>query len=263
MARLCTLFSGSSGNSYYIGGQDAGILVDAGRSAKQITLMLEQCGIPLSAVKAVFVTHEHTDHVQGLRVFASRNHIKVYASAGTLRALDGMGCLNKVESDIVGLSGMECAGMFIKPFHTSHDCAEGYGYRVTTADGRTAVFSTDLGFISPEVQEGLSGCDLAVLESNHDVGMLRNGAYPYPLKQRILSDRGHLSNEVCAQELPVLAKNGTTRFVLAHLSRENNTPDLAYQTAVCSLTMAGLTKGLDYELLVAPRENTEHRTILF
>ena len=132
MARLCTLFSGSSGNSYYIGGQDAGILVDAGRSAKQITLMLEQCGIPLSAVKAVFVTHEHTDHVQGLRVFASRNHIKVYASAGTLRALDGMGCLNRVEADIVGLSGMECAGMFIKPFHTSHDCAEGYGYRVNS-----------------------------------------------------------------------------------------------------------------------------------
>lgn len=263
MARLCTLFSGSSGNSYYIGSQEAGVLIDAGRSAKQLAAMLEQCGIPVSAVKAVFVTHEHTDHIQGLRVFASRNHIKVYSSPGTLCALEATGHLNKVEADVIGPEGIESAGMMIHPFHISHDCAEGYGYRVTTADGRIAVFSTDLGFISPEVQENLSGCDLAVLESNHDVGMLKNGMYPYPLKRRILSDQGHLSNEVCAQALPILAKKGTTRFVLAHLSRENNTPDLAYQTALCSLTMAGLTKGVDYELLVAPRENQDHKTILF
>lgn len=264
MSRLCPLFSGSSGNSYYIGSQNEGVLIDAGRSAKQITNMLVNCNIEIGAVKAIFVTHEHSDHVSGLRVFASKNHIPVYSSRGTLDALDHSGMLTSdFRSDVILEAGMECASMRIQPFHTSHDCAEGYGYKIHTRDDRTIAFSTDLGYISSEVHEMITGSDLVVIESNHDIGMLQNGRYPYPLKRRILSDHGHLSNEMCAKELPQLADTGTTRFVLAHLSSENNTPDLAYQTALCSLSMAGLRQGIDFELSVAPRDNTAGKTILF
>ncbi|WP_411676782.1 MBL fold metallo-hydrolase [Caproicibacter sp.] len=264
MARFCTLFSGSSGNSYYIGSEESGILIDAGRTAKQLDAMLEHCGIKCEAVKAIFVTHEHSDHIKGLRVFASRHRLPVFASAGTLSELELLDCLSeKYEAQMIGGNGVEYAGMYIKPFHTSHDCAEGIGYRIETRDGRTVAVSTDLGFLSDEVRHELTGADMVVLESNHDVGMLQNGPYPYPLKRRILSKTGHLSNTDCAEELNGLAASGTTRFVLAHLSSENNTPELAYQTSLCSLTMSGLKQGVDFELSIAPKENAEGKIIIF
>lgn len=264
MARLCPLFSGSSGNSYYIGSKDAGILIDVGRSAKQITNMLHDCDIPIDAVKGIFITHEHVDHVKGLRVFASKNHIQVFSSRGTLNALEQSGMLTSdYRADVVSAEGIECAGMMVRPFHTSHDCSEGYGYRIHTSDDRKITFSTDLGYISSDVRECLNDSDFIIIESNHDVGMLKSGRYPYPLKRRILSDIGHLSNTACSDVLPELARNGTTRFMLAHLSSENNTPELAYQTALCSLTMAGLHNDIDFKLSVAPRENIQAKTLLF
>ena len=264
MARVCPLFSGSSGNSYYVGNSEEGVLIDAGRSAKQITEMLDACGIPLRAVRAVFITHEHTDHVSGLRVFAGKNRLCTYASPGTLHALRTAGILTpKHQAVALSTEGVECAGMTVRPFHIPHDCAEGYGFTVATSDGRKIAFCTDLGSVTEEVSAALQGCDLVVLESNHDVRMLQNGPYPYALKRRILSQRGHLSNEACSSLLPQLAARGTGRFLLAHLSKENNTPELAYQTSLCSLQMAGMNAGRDFELAVAPRENREHRTILF
>lgn len=264
MARFCPLFSGSSGNSYYIGTASAGILVDAGRSAKQLSEMMQRCGIETESVKAIFVTHEHSDHVSGLRVLASRRHIPVYTSGGTLAALEQMNCLNdRITYDVIGARGMECADMYIQPFHTSHDSAESVGYLIDTPDGRRVGISTDLGYMSQEVRGALCGADLLVIESNHDVGMLSNGPYPYPLKKRILSQTGHLSNAACAEELCGFAEAGTTRFVLAHLSAENNTPELAYQTSLCSLQMAGMKEGCDFELCVAPRENTAGKVTIF
>lgn len=264
MARFCALFSGSSGNSYYIGSEQAGILVDAGRTAKQLDTMLENCGIRCEAVQAVFITHEHSDHIKGLRVFASKHHLPVFASAGTLSELELLDCLSpKYEASVIDDSGIEYAGMFIKPFHTSHDSAESVGYRIETHDGRTVAVSTDLGFLSDDVRRELTGADMIVLESNHDVGMLQSGPYPYYLKRRILSKTGHLSNMDCAEELSGFAASGTTRFVLAHLSSENNTPELAYQTSLCSLTLSGMKQGRDFELYVAPKENKEGKLILF
>ena len=263
MAKVCPLFSGSSGNSYYIGTGEHGILVDAGRTAKQMEGALSANDINISSVRAIFVTHEHTDHVKGLRVLASRHHIKVYSSMGTLEALNDMQILSgKFPCDVISENGIQEAGMEIRPFHTSHDSAESVGYRISLPNGRVVVVATDLGVVSEEVRSALAGCDVAVMESNHDVGMLQSGGYPYYLKRRILSPQGHLSNSACAQELPDLVRQGTTRILLAHLSRENNIPQLAYQTALCSLLEQGMKAGEDFLLQVSPVENSGGHTLL-
>ena len=261
MAELCALYSGSTGNSYFIGSKTAGVLVDIGRSAKQTTNILKRCAVDPLAISGILITHEHTDHVNGLRVFASRYHIPVFASAGTLGALESMGVLDGSFPAYTIEGTLELAGMQITAFRTPHDCAESFGYRIHTADKKNVTVATDLGYITPEIEENLLGTDLAVLESNHDIGMLRTGPYPYSLKRRILSDCGHLSNVACAEMLPTLFEHGTKHFILAHLSRENNTPDIARQTAVCGLQMAGIEDG--YILDVAPIENLDGHTVTF
>ena len=255
MARFCPLFSSSSGNSYLIGGGDDYILVDAGVSAKRLENALKNVGVGADRIQAVFITHEHSDHVSGLRVFASRYNIPAYATAGTLAALEKTDCLRGVAALQIPRSGVEVAGMHISCFATSHDCGESCGYRINTADGRRVAIATDMGIVTDEVRSGVSGCDLVVFESNHDVGMLRCGAYPFNLKQRILSDRGHLSNESCARELPSLVEAGTTRIFLGHLSKENNYPELARLTSLGALSDAKMVQGVDYILNVNPPEN--------
>jgi len=263
MARFCTLFSGSSGNCTYIGGAAGGILIDAGSNAKQIRLALETAGIPLDSIKAIFVTHEHTDHISGLRVFAAREKTAVYCSAGTLSALeDSNAWTGNVNAGVIDYGGIETAGMLITPFYTAHDCRQSNGYVIKTADGRRIAVATDLGHVGGEVRGALRGCDLVMLESNHDVGMLRNGGYPYHLKRRIMSSTGHLSNEACAAELPELVRSGTTRIVLAHLSRENNHPDLALQESRYTLQQSGMTEDIDYIIRVAPRTSPDKMMVL-
>ncbi len=253
MPKLCPLFSGSSGNSYYLESAGSGILIDCGRNAKQIELALREREIDLNRIRAVFITHEHSDHISALKVFASRYKLRVYATEGTGAELRAKGL---IKDDTVLLSadykGVELDSMRITPFPISHDCAEGCGYFVETQDGRRTAFATDTGIITPEIKKALTGCDTVVLESNHDVGMLQCGGYPYILKRRILSDRGHLSNEECARIAAQLVGTGTTRLLLAHLSRENNIPELAEKTALCELQCSGMKKGIDYLLSVVP-----------
>ncbi len=260
MARLCPLFSGSSGNSYYIGSRSAGLLLDAGRSARQLDGMLKLCGVDPLAVQGILVTHEHSDHVSGLRVFARKYGLPVFASAGTLSALGSS--LDGVETHRAE-PGLQLAGMTVTPFSTSHDCAEPLGFRVETEDKRIFTLSTDLGYLSEEVREHLLGTDFAVIESNHDVEMLRTGPYPAYLKQRILSDHGHLSNADCAGFLPELARSGAKRFLLAHLSRENNSPSLALGASLGALVRAGYVRGVDFLLDAAAPENTGGKAIIF
>ncbi len=247
----------------YFGSGDGGVLIDIGMSAKKTTEALQSAGISPESLSGIFITHEHIDHVRGLRVFTKKYHVPVYASAGTCSAITEQGLLPEGESpNILTADGMEAAGIQIRPFHTSHDCREGFGYVMRLPDGRTAALSTDLGYLSEEVRSAIAGCDLVVIESNHDIRMLQNGSYPYPLKRRILSDIGHLSNESCAYVLPELIRKGSTRFVLAHLSRENNLPELALETSRAELQQSGMRENIDYSLTVAPRENgTGHISI--
>jgi phosphoribosyl 1,2-cyclic phosphodiesterase len=263
MARLIPLFSGSSGNSYYLGDDNSGILLDIGRNCKQTTEMLNSLGISPEAIKGIFVTHEHGDHVKGLRVFASKFKTPVWATDGTIGALERMGELNGKFPYYQMQEGVSVGGMEVYSFRTSHDCAESCGYRVHMPDGKVFSLATDLGFVSDEVRDGIKGSDYLVIESNHDVGMLNNGPYPYVLKQRILSNRGHLSNDSCASLLPELIKEGTRQFMLAHISRENNMPELAFQTSVCQLTMEGMKEDIDFTLTCARKENIDGRKIEF
>lgn len=263
MARFCPLFSGSSGNCTYIGTARSGILVDVGVSAKRIECALKEREIEPSSIQAIFITHEHSDHIAGLRVLTKRYGYKIYASAGTLDALQDTPALSCCSTyEVMPEEGVEADDMFITSFHTSHDSRESMGFRIQTSDGRAMAVATDTGCMTEVIRRSLYGCDLVLLESNHDIQMLKDGPYPYYLKKRILADTGHLSNRCCAEELPSLAKSGVTRFFLGHLSKENNIPDLAYQESLKALTHAGLIEKKDFILNVAPRMATAPVMIL-
>lgn len=262
LARVVPLFSGSKGNSYYIGTLSEGVLIDAGRSCKQIENAMEANGLKMSNVGAVFVTHEHTDHCSAVKVLAKRYNLPVYASMGTLNALES-GC--KISPDINALlieNEIAIGNMLIKRYNTPHDAAESCCFRVTASDGKSALIATDMGVMLPEVRLAAQQSDFVVLESNHDIEMLKNGIYPYPLKRRILSDTGHLSNDACANELADLVRSGTLRLMLGHLSEQNNTPHIALSTSVNALEKAGLKFRSDYTLDVAPPE-TRVQSVIF
>lgn len=251
LARFCALFSGSSGNCTYIGAGGRGILIDAGVSARRIKTALAQRGIELSSIDAIFITHEHTDHIAGLRVLAAKAQIPVYLTKGTYEAIkDNAAVSAGVQFHL--LDGDQPVGeLNISHFPTSHDCRESCGYIIDTGRERLAV-CTDLGVVDEQVDRALAGCRLVMLESNHDISMLQsNPAYPYPLKRRILSEHGHLSNNACAEELQRVVDAGATRLVLGHLSRENNRPALALQTAAHVLAAAEMQQNADYLLAAA------------
>lgn len=250
MARIYPLFSSSRGNATYIGTQKEGILIDAGVSCKRLFEAFDRCGLEVSAVKAIFITHEHSDHVGGLSVFTKRTGIPVYARGRTLQYLLDGGFINSRYDEIN--SSIEAAGMEITPFDTPHDAMQSCGYRIITSDGKTCAVCTDLGHVAPEVERNLNGCELVMLESNYDEKMLKCGSYPEYLKKRIRSKHGHLSNSDCAAQLKKLVEIGTTRIILAHLSQENNTPQIAAAAAVSGLN--GFARDKDYLLEVAPVE---------
>lgn len=252
MAKVVPLFSGSSGNSYFVGSGGEGILIDAGKNCKQIELAMALAGVGMEQVRAVFITHEHTDHCAALRVLSKKYRLPVYASAGTLRALETSGKLDPSVKTGVIETEIAVGNLLVSRINTPHDAAESCCYRTVCPDGKAALIATDMGMMTDSVRMAAAESDFAVLESNHDIDMLKTGPYPYPLKRRILSDKGHLSNEACATELSALVRSGTLRLMLGHLSEQNNTPKLALRTAVCELERAGMQYNRDFTLDVAP-----------
>ncbi len=261
VAKAVPLFSGSKGNSYYIGSGTQGVLIDAGKNCKQLELALDANGVDIRAVKAVFITHEHSDHCSGLRVFAKKYRLPVFASEGTLYALQNSAKLDPQTPVAVIENEIVFGDMLVERIDTPHDAAESCCYRVTAPDGKSALIATDMGIMTDGVRKAAAKSDFVVLESNHDIEMLKTGPYPYILKKRILSDRGHLSNEACAAELVELVKGGTLRLMLGHLSEQNNTPGIALRTSVCELERAGMKFNNDYTLDVAPAESTKKSVI--
>lgn len=258
MARFCSLYSGSSGNCIYVEDGDDGVLIDAGVSMRRICAGLQAVGSDITRVRAVFLTHEHSDHIKALPMLFKKYEIPVFATPGTVRgacaAVEGL-VPARFEQMETGCCA-EVGGMAISSFATSHDSLESVGYRISFAGGENAAVATDLGFVDEPVMHGVQGCKMVMLESNHDIDMLRNGRYPYYLKRRILSAMGHLSNRDCAAVLPALAGTGMRHVVLAHLSADNNLPALALETATEALCAAGLQDMVSVE--TAPRSGPGH-----
>ena len=259
MLELCTLASGSSGNSLLVSDGRTHILVDAGISCRRITNSLKALGVDPRELTGVLITHEHTDHMAGLATLTKQLRLPVYASRGTGRQLCyRIAFLEGLFHPVTPGEGFSVGGIAVESFSTPHDAAESTGFALS-AGGRKAAVVTDLGYVTPEVLKGIRGADLLVCEANHDVEWLQSGPYPYYLKARILGDRGHLSNEAGAELAWTAVEGGARTVVLAHLSHENNTPARAHAVVRGVLERRGAAVGWDVALEVAPRSEKSRR----
>jgi phosphoribosyl 1,2-cyclic phosphodiesterase len=240
MLEIALLASGSRGNATLVRTERASILLDAGLSTRQLVRRLEAVGEDPRRISAVLVSHEHGDHVSGLRVFCKRFQPTVYATAGTRRELEALvdGGLSPVDPIASG-GRLQIEDLSIWPVGVSHDAAEPVGFVIEAASGERLGYATDLGVVTDEVSAALDGCELIVLEANHDRRLLLEGPYPWVTKQRVASRHGHLSNDHAAAALPRLLGRASRQVVLAHLSEQNNDAGLARATVCSALTRAG------------------------
>ena len=238
---LCSIASGSSGNCIYAGTDDCHVLIDAGISGKRIEAGLNEIGYKTSEMDGILITHEHMDHIKGLGVVARRHGIPMYATKGTIDAIMENRSVGEIDGSLFRVIRPEVpfriGDMTVQPISTSHDAADPVAYRFSYGRQKIGVV-TDLGTYNDYTVECLKGMDALLLEANHDVNMLQVGPYPYPLKQRILGDRGHLSNENSGRLLCRLLHDNLKHIVLGHLSKENNIPQLAYETVRLEINQA-------------------------
>jgi len=253
--RFCPLFSGSSGNALYLGCGSTHLLIDAGMSGAKITTELERIGLSPDQLTAILITHEHADHIAGAGILSRRHDLPVFANEATWNAMrPKLGSI--VEKNVrVFETGADfhIGEMDIVPFATPHDAAEPVGYSFYAGQSKLSI-ATDLGTIKESWLKHAAHSDLVLLESNHDVDMLKAGRYPYELKRRILGSKGHLSNDSAGKAAAALVKRGVQSIILGHLSGENNFPELAYQSVCCVLQEEGIEPGRDVMLSVASRD---------
>lgn len=255
--RLCSIASGSSGNCIYVGSEATHLLIDAGISGKKTESGLRELGLTLGDIDGILVTHEHADHISGLGVIARKYEIPVYATAGTIQAMRENAALGMLEQELFHEIQEDrkfiIKDLTVNPLQISHDAAQPVGYRISYGTKKVAV-CTDLGVYNDYTVECLRGMDALLLEANHDVNMLQVGPYPYYLKKRILGDRGHLSNENSGRLLCRILHDGLKTVFLGHLSKENNLPELAFESVRMEINMGDNPyKAGDFDIRVARR----------
>lgn len=256
--RLCSIASGSSGNCVYVGSDTTHLLMDVGISGKRTEAGLEELGLTMRDIDAICITHEHADHISGLGVLSRKYGVPIYATKGTVEAIRQTSSLGRIDDSLFRIVNPDerciIKDISLYPVRTSHDAADPVAYRISH-DGRRIGILTDLGCYNDYTVECLRNLDLLYLEANHDVHMLQVGPYPYYLKQRILGERGHLSNESAGRLLSRLLHDNMQAIVLGHLSKENNLPELAYESVRMEVTMAdNQYSGGDFPLYVAKRD---------
>lgn len=233
--KICCLYSGSKGNSTYISAGGANILIDAGKSARSLCLALSSIGVDIDSIDAIFITHEHVDHISALRTLSHKHSIPIHMLLSSAEIFNGL-FDEKLCSSLVLYGGNEfetkIKGLTVKAFPTSHDSWGSVGYLLSFKDNDgkdiSIGYATDTGYVTAAMEKNLFGCESVIIESNHDTEMLTEGPYPYETKQRIRSDKGHLSNTDCAAFACSLFEKGTKNIMLAHLSDTNNYPQIAY-----------------------------------
>ena len=256
MFTFTTLASGSLGNAALVSCGDTHILLDAGVSAKRITAGLAALGVKPYQLTAILLTHEHSDHVSGLRVLSKKAGAPIYATRPTLLEWYKRNRCDEVKAlfrpQEAG-TGVQIGSLWVESFPTPHDAAGSVGWSVA-GEGVRMVLCTDLGYVTDEVRRAVEGCGLLVCETNHDVDWVKSGPYPYYLKQRILGDYGHLSNEAGAELAAFAVESGTKTVILAHLSRTNTTPARAYEAVALRLLSMDCDPERDVSLSVAPAD---------
>lgn len=239
MISAYTLFSGSGGNCIYVKNNDTEILIDVGKSCGAIEKALSGIGTSLKKIKAIFITHEHSDHTQGLEVISKKFQIPVYMTAPSYDSYVRLGSyIQRMAHSCPIEYEKEIGSLKLRSFPVPHDSAQNVGYVISTQDDTLGV-ATDIGHLTEVIANNLSMCKRIILESNHDIKMVENGPYPRFLKDRILSQSGHLSNDKCAELCAYLCDKGVCGITLAHLSKENNLPKIAYETVKNHLVNCG------------------------
>lgn len=255
--RLCSIASGSSGNCIYVGSDTTHLLVDVGISGKRAETGLRSLDISPNDLDGILITHEHSDHIAGIGVMARKYDIPIYATAGTIKAIQNAASLGKIDEalfiEVQEDSKFTIKDIVVNPMKISHDAAQPVAYRFGYGN-RKAAICTDLGVFNEYTVEALRGMDALLIEANHDVNMLQVGPYPYYLKQRILGDRGHLSNENSGKLLSRILHDNLKTIILGHLSKENNLPELAYEAVRMEITYGDNPyKAEDFDIQVAKR----------
>ncbi len=251
--KFCSLYSGSSGNSLFVQGNETRILVDAGVSAKKITEALDSINVDIKTINAIIVTHEHIDHIKSLGTLAKKYGIPVYANLGTWNGIDNESAVMPIENKNYFKIGQEfeIGDLKINSFSTSHDAMDSCGFSIKNANKKISI-ATDLGEMTKEVLDNIKNSKFLLLESNYDPEVLKFCSYPYNLKTRISSKRGHLSNNEAGQTISKLIEHGLERVTLGHLSKESNFPELAYRSVVNELSTRGIGEK-DIEINIASR----------
>ena len=254
MARYISLYSGSSGNCSVVEENGKFILIDMGKSARLTNKALTELGLDIKNLQGILVSHEHTDHTAGIKVFLKNLRVPVYtgwATADYLTARDMIPA--HIEVNDIDFSGFNIGDFYVKGFETPHDSVGCMGFRIATEKGRKMSIATDLGFVTEDIFNSLRNVDLSVVESNYDVQMLKEGPYPYYLKTRIASNHGHLSNIQSAQTTIRLIESGVNKIQLCHLSNNNNTPSLALERVRKTALDSGIVIGNDVQVKVNRR----------
>ena len=253
--RFSPLFSGSSGNAIYVGCDDAHLLVDAGMSGTRVGQELARAGVDPHLLNGILVTHEHADHIKGISILSRKYDLPIFATEGTWQAMNGkIGAVaDKNRCMIEPGVDFFIGSIDVTPFPTPHDAAQSVGYTFELQGAKLAI-ATDLGSVRDSWLKYVLGANAVLLESNYDPDMLKAGPYPYELKQRILSRRGHLSNEDAGAVAVELVRHGAQQIILGHLSKENNFPDLAMRTCELILQQNGIAPHDDVQLCIASRD---------
>lgn len=266
---FCPLVSGSSGNSTYIACGNTRLLVDCGRSGQHIERCLSEIGIDIKTISQILITHSHIDHVQSAGTISRRYDIPIYATIGTWKEITKKNKVGEIpiknmrvfrSSEV--LLPLEFDDLRCHFFPIPHDACDPVGYRITNGTSTVAV-ATDLGHITPILEDNLTGVSVVLLESNYDPQMLKTGPYTPELKKRILGDFGHLSNENAGILSEKLIRTGTQRIMLGHLSKENNRPEIAWKTVSTFLKEHGIDPRREAEIFMTNRDIPSRLTTVF